>query len=221
MLKSAVQNILRHLAMRYGKFPSLYTKFCNPSSEEYTEFFRRHGNLYAMGSNCNILPSTVFTDPAYVSIGNNVHFSCCTMIGHDGSIAMLNAAYNLKLDAVGKIDIRDNVFIGFNAIVLRNVTIGPNAIVAAGAVVTKDVAEGDIVAGVPARPIGRVEDLVKKLQAETQNLPWVDFINMGDDRYDSEIESQVVQLRVSHFYGNKSTPTAARSVALAQPTLNK
>lgn len=221
MLKSAVQNILRHLAMRYGKFPSLYTKFCNPSSEEYTEFLRRHGNFYAIGSDCNILPSTVFTDPAYVRIGNNVHFSSCTTIGHDGSIAMLNAAYNVKLDAVGKVDIRDNVFIGFNAIVLRNVTIGPNAIVAAGAVVTKDVAEGDIVAGVPARPIGRVEDLVKKLQAETQNLPWVDFINMGDNRYDPEIESQVVQLRVSHFYGNKSTPTPARSVALAQPTLNK
>ena len=76
---------------------------------------------------------------------------------------MLNRAYNVKLDSVGKIDIGDNVFIGYGAIVLRNVTIDPNAIVAVGFVVVKDVAEGDIVVGVPARPIGRVKNLVKKL----------------------------------------------------------
>ncbi len=199
MLKSTVLKILRHLAMRYGKFPGLYTKFCNPSSEEYTEFLSRHGNLYAIGSNCSILPGTVFTDPAYVRIGNNVHFSCCTLIGHDGSIGMLNQAYNIKLDAVGKIDIRDNVFIGYGAIILPNVTISSNAIVAAGAVVTNDVAEGDIVAGVPARPIGRVEDLVKKLQAQTQRLPWADLINSREGGFDPAIEPQLVELRVSHF----------------------
>jgi len=221
MLKSTVQKILRHLAMRYGKFPGLYTKFCNPSSEEYTEFLTRHGNLYAIGSNCSILPCTVFTDPAYVRIGNNVHFSSCTLIGHDGSIAMLNQAYNIKLDAVGKIDIRDNVFIGYGAIVLPNVTISSNAIVAAGAVVTNDVAEGDIVAGVPARPIGRVEDLVKKLQAQTQRLPWADLINSREGGFDPAIEPQLVQLRVSHFYGNTPTSTVARSAAWSQPTFNK
>ena len=210
MLRSTLQKIIRHFAMRYGKFRGLYIQFCNPCSEEYTEFLRRHGNLYAIGENCSIWPNTVFGDPAYVRIGNNVHFSSCTVLGHDGSIAMLNRAYNVKLDAVGKIDIRDNVFIGFNAIVLRNVTIGPNAIVAAGAVVTKDVAEGDIVAGVPARPIGRVEDLVKKLQAETESLPWADLINSREGSFDPEIEPELVKLRVSHFYGNTSTPTVAQ-----------
>ena len=113
---------------------------------------------------------------------------------------MLNQAYNLKLDAVGKIDIRDNVFIGYNSIVLRNVTIGPNAIVAAGAVVTKDVAEGDIVAGVPAKPIGRVADLVEKWKTDTQSLPWADLINSREGAYDPEMELQLIQLRVSHFY---------------------
>jgi len=56
-----------------------------------------------------------------------------------------------------------NRFIGYGAIVLPNVTISSNAIVGAGAVVTKDVAEGDLVAGVPARPIGRVEDESEKI----------------------------------------------------------
>ncbi|MEG4317835.1 MULTISPECIES: acyltransferase [unclassified Microcoleus] len=200
MIKSTFEKILRHLAMRYGKFRSLYVQLCDPSSEEYTEFLRLHGNLHSIGENCTILPSTVFTDPSYVRIGNNVHFSTCIPIGHDGAVAMLNQAYNVKLDAVGKIDIRDNVFIGYNSIVLRNVTIGPNAIVAAGAVVTKDVAEGDIVAGVPAKPIGRVADLVEKLQTETQSLPWADLINSREGAYDPEMELQLIQLRVSHFY---------------------
>jgi acetyltransferase-like isoleucine patch superfamily enzyme len=221
MLKSTVQKILRHVAMRYGKFPGLYTKFCNPSSEEYTEFLRRHGKLYALGSNCSILPSTVFTDPAYVRIGNNVHFSSCTLIGHDGSIAMLNQAYNVKLDSVGKIDIGDNVFIGYGAIILPNVTINSNAIVGAGAVVTKDVAEGDIVAGIPARPIGRVEDLVKKLQAQTQSLPWVDLINSREGGFDPAIEPELVELRVSYFYSNTPTSTVAPSAAVSQPNCNK
>jgi acetyltransferase-like isoleucine patch superfamily enzyme len=128
--------------MRYGKFPGLYRRLCKPMGGEYAEYLRLHGNFYEIGEHCSILTSTVFTDPAYVRIGSNVHFSSCHIIGHNGASAMLNRAYNVKLDAVGKIDIRDNVFIGLNAIVLPNVTIGPNAIVGAGAVVTRDVAEG-------------------------------------------------------------------------------
>ena len=203
MLKPFLLNIIGKIALQYGKFPSLYRKLCQPNGAEYAEYLRRHGGFYQIGKDCSILPTTIFTDPAYVRIGNNVHFSSCSLIGHDGSIAMLNCAYGVKLDSVGKIDIRDNVFIGYNAIVLPNVTIGPNAIVAAGAVVTKNVAEGDIVAGVPAKPIGHIEDLVKKLQATTQTLPWADLINSREGSFDAAMESKLIELRVSHFYGNK------------------
>ncbi|HOT80210.1 MAG TPA: acyltransferase [Microthrixaceae bacterium] len=53
--------------------------------------------------------------------------------------------------------IGDHVFIGAGAIVNMGVTIGSGAVIGAGAVVTADVAPGTIVAGVPAREIGRVE----------------------------------------------------------------
>jgi len=205
-MKYLLKHIVRDLAMKYGKFPGVYRRICQPRSDEYAEYLRRHGRFYHIGENCSILTTTVFTNPEYVKIGNNVHFSTCTLIGHDGSIAMLNRAYNVKLDSVGKIDIRDNVFIGFNAIIMPNVTIGPNAIVAAGAVVTKDVAEGDIVAGVPAKPIGRVENLVKKLQEKTQNLPWADLINQREGGFDPDMEPKLIQLRVEHFYGSNQTP---------------
>ena len=52
--------------------------------------------------------------------------------------------------------IDDNVTITAGAIVIGNVHIGQNAIIAAGAVVTHDVNESEVVAGVPARLIKRV-----------------------------------------------------------------
>ena len=52
--------------------------------------------------------------------------------------------------------IGDHVFIGAGAVVLMGVVIGDSAVVGAGAVVTADVAARTVVAGVPARPTGRV-----------------------------------------------------------------
>ena len=51
--------------------------------------------------------------------------------------------------------IGNDVWIGCNAVILRNVTIGDGAVIGAGAVVTKDVEPYSIVAGVPAKVIGR------------------------------------------------------------------
>lgn len=53
--------------------------------------------------------------------------------------------------------IGDRVFIGANAVVNMGVTIGDEAVVGAGAVVTRDVPARTVVAGVPARPVARVD----------------------------------------------------------------
>jgi acetyltransferase-like isoleucine patch superfamily enzyme len=199
-VRNIIRKIVRHLAFERHWWPGFYIRVCRPDSIEYAEYLKRHGGFHSIGKNCHILPTTNFTDPAYVRLGNNVHFSNSAIIGHDGSIAMLNKAYGVKLEAVGKIDIRDNVFIGYQAVILPGVTIGPDAIVAAGSVVTKDVAPGDIVAGVPARAIGKVKDLVGKLQARTDELPWADLIEKRTKDFDLEMEPELVRRRVAHFY---------------------
>lgn len=85
-----------------------------------------------------------------LEIGNHVDIASEVMIWtsqhdiHDPTMAATEA----------KVVIEDYVFIGPRAVILPGVTIGQGAVVAAGAVVTKDVAPGTIVGGVPAAKIG-------------------------------------------------------------------
>lgn len=199
-----LKSLITRYAMRTGRGRGLWLRLCRPRGSQYADYLRRHGGLYAVGHDVHINTDVVITDPGYVRIGNNVTLSTCTLIGHDGAIGVLNRAYGVRLDAVGKIDIRDNCFIGYGAIVLRGVTIGPNAIVAAGAVVTQDVPPGSIVGGVPAKVIGRTEDLVHKLQSETTALPWADLIQRRIGDYDPTLEPMLKRMRIDAFYTEPS-----------------
>jgi acetyltransferase-like isoleucine patch superfamily enzyme len=195
----------RNVALRTGRLRGVYVRLCEPNGTEFAEYIRRHGHLRSIGKHCSILPTTIFTDPHLVILGNNVHFSTCALICHDGSIAMLNRAYNTQLEAVGKIEIKDNCFIGYGAIVLPGVTIGPNAMVAAGAVVTKDVPEGTVVGGVPARVIGTTAEVVQKMQAETDALPWGEMIRQRSDQGNDALEQQIHQKRLAYFFAGSRT----------------
>lgn len=76
------------------------------------------------------------------------------MIGMNVAIATLNHGLDLETRNTtypSPVVIGKNVWIGSNATILPGVTIGDNSVVAAGAVVTKDVPENIVVAGVPAK----------------------------------------------------------------------
>lgn len=83
-------------------------------------------------------------------IGPNVVFRTSDHIFSSRAIPIREQGHN-----PGTIIVKDDVWIGANVSVLGNVTIGKGAIVAAGAVIIKDVEEFTIVAGVPAREIGK------------------------------------------------------------------
>jgi len=65
--------------------------------------------------------------------------------------------------------VKSGASIGSGSTILSNVTIGEDAIVGAGSVVTKDVPEGVIVAGNPARVLRRIEEKGERTKFKGQN----------------------------------------------------
>lgn len=104
----------------------------------------------SIGDNCVINRDVYLDGRVGVVIGNNVNVSfqvCILSLHHDHNDPMF--------PAVGApVTICDHAWIGARATILPGVTIGTGAVVAAGAVVTKDVGEFEVVGGVPARRIG-------------------------------------------------------------------
>jgi acetyltransferase-like isoleucine patch superfamily enzyme len=197
---TVLASVLHKLAVREARFDRFYRRFCRPSGRAWAEMLRERGDFHSMGEHCSIDRDALIWDRAYIRIGNNVRMSRCNIFGHDGSVNMINHAYGLQLDNFGKVDIGDNVFIGFGAIILPDVKIGPNAIVSAGSVVHSDVSEGDVVAGVPAKRAGRLEFSVAMLTAKNQKFPWRHLIEQRPDR-DVMMDPELVRMRVKYFFG--------------------
>lgn len=143
-------------------------------------FYRACGVQIGKDSIINL--GAIFYYPARVSIGegsiigDNIILDgrADLIIGNHVDIASQVMIYNSEHDihdedfiaTSAPVVIKDYVFIGPRAIILPGVTIGTGAVVAAGAVVTKDVPDYAIVGGVPAKVMGdrRVKDLKYRIR---------------------------------------------------------
>lgn len=118
-----------------------------------------------------------FLGPEKLHIGSRSHINRHCLIDARGGIQLkenVSISHNVTLCSAGHdcqtpdfkyisapIIIEDYVWIGVNATILKGVTIGRGAVIAAGSVVTKDCEPLGIYAGVPARKIGERKDCMK------------------------------------------------------------
>lgn len=149
------------------------------SGYEHGEFLKKHNAFHSIGESFFFQPYNLPADAKYIRFGNNVVVaSNVSFICHDVIHNMLNNSDNYTncnnfrggyTTCWGTVDIKDNVFIGSNTTILPNVTVGSNVVIAAGSLVNKDVPDGKIVGGVPAKVIGDVADLAAERQKYSES----------------------------------------------------
>ena len=154
---SFAENLLRILLellphpLRYWIFKALLARLGSDSMIDYQTYFRypwkiRIGDGVSINRGCEFYGS-MLADTAQITIGNHCAFG--------PRVRVLSASHNyhrLDLpDQAASVTIGRHVWIGAGATILPGVSIGDGAVVAAGSVVTRDVAPFSIVAGNPAR----------------------------------------------------------------------
>lgn len=132
-----------------------------------TMFFFMPGGELEIGNDCGISGSTL-TVSSKIHIGDRVMIGTgCVITDTDAHPVMPDERIHNLPAKKAPIWIGDDVFIGARCIILKGVTIGKCAVVAAGSVVTKDIPEYAVVAGNPAvvkktLPLVEMESLQKK-----------------------------------------------------------
>ena len=149
-ITSEINNSYHTMAEIRGLFSELIGQQVDEKFGLFPPFYIDYGMNIKVGRHVFINSACCFQDQGGIEIGDNVQ------IGHQTVIATLNHDLNPEkrwnmLPAPVKIG--NNVWIGSHATILSGVTVGDNAVIAAGAVVTKDVPANTVVAGVPARVI--------------------------------------------------------------------
>lgn len=119
------------------------------SDKKRSEYLKKKNVFYKIGENVSLNMKVLPLYSKLISFGNNIKVATgVTFITHDVMNMVFNNCYEYQfLENIGCIDIQDNCFIGAKSIIMPGVKIGPNAIVAAGALVTHDVPTGEIWGG--------------------------------------------------------------------------
>ena len=152
----------------------------------YYLFIRQNKKAYAkylgvrMGEDCQILadPKAAFgTEPWLIKLGNHVDVtSGVQFLTHEGGIWCargINSELEDK-DMFLPITVGNNVLLGSDSLIMPGVHIGDNVIIAARSVVTKDVPDGAVMAGIPAKQISAMdkfmENIMKKELVPTKKM---------------------------------------------------
>lgn len=142
------------------------TAYYKSSSARFIKYLRKKGMI--IGKNTVILsPNHSHIDigrATWIEIGDNCVLTYgISLIAHDYSWSILRKSHDvIAPTGGGRIKIGNNVFIGVNSVVLRNVTIGDNCIIGAGSVVSKSIPDNSVATGNPCKIIMSIEEYCEK-----------------------------------------------------------
>lgn len=134
----------------------LFGKEVDESVRMFPPFNTDCGKNTTLGKNVFINAGCKFQDQGGITIGDG------TLIGHNVVLATLNHSFapiDRGTTIAAPIVIGKNVWIGSNATILPGVMIGDNSVIAAGAVVTRNIEENVVAGGVPAKVIKSIFDV--------------------------------------------------------------
>ncbi len=146
------------------------------SHDKRSLYLKKKNIFYHFGNDVKWAPSSIPSEPYLVSIGDNVRVAAgVTFITHDIINGMIYkdpvavGKFGKKSSAgfhMGTIEVGDHVMIGAQTIIMPGKRIGSHVIIAAGSVITRNVPDGTIVGGNPAKIIGDYYDIAKKRLSE-------------------------------------------------------
>ncbi len=163
-----IRRALRRLRKSTTRAPAPPRPTDLQSTEQTNAALRAQG--VSIGEGCVIYSRAFSTEPYLVTLGNRVGVSGgVKFLTHDGAAWMLRARRPMA-QVFGRIQVGDDCYIGENALLLPGTVIGAGSIVAAGAVVRGRFAENSVIAGNPAKAVGRASLLVELLDQGADTL---------------------------------------------------
>lgn len=163
-IRRRIREEIKHSGITFLHYMAMYC----PYTPLKRMIYRARGTKIGRGVHisCGVFIEEIY--PWLVTIEDGVSIAPrVTIITHD---SCWNNIDPLIPTIKNRIIIKKNAYIGAGAIILKGVTIGEYSIVGAGAVVTKDVPPRTIVAGVPAKIIGNVDERSERIKGEYNNL---------------------------------------------------
>lgn len=113
-----------------------------------------YGGAIEIGDDCSVNPYTILYGHGGLTIGNGVRIAThCVIIPANHRFDDPETPIRLQGESRLGVSIEHDVWIGAHATILDGVTIGSGAVIAAGAVVNREVPAGALVAGVPAKVV--------------------------------------------------------------------
>ena len=166
----AMDKTLKKGLNRKRKLKIGYFVACLLGAKYKWNFLRKNKVFAYLGDNVLFQPNMLPNDPQYIKLHENVQVATgVTFFNHDVINTVFSKMHTAEKDVLAThiecIEVMENCFIGGNSTIVGGVKIGPNAIVAAGSVVVKDVPEGTVVGGNPAKVIGSFWDVKEKRES--------------------------------------------------------